>query len=60
MDSGFILGGISQQVRHLQVMRKSCLFMSVTSVQGKSLQGGIYEWLRCEYVKHHSRVDHEN
>ena len=43
MDSGFILGGISQQVRHLQVIRKSCLFMSVTSVQGKSLQGGIYE-----------------
>ena len=29
--------------------------MFVTSVQGKRLQGGIYEWLRCDYVKHHSQ-----
>ena len=43
-----------------RMFSQASLFISVTSAQGKRLQGGIYEWLRCKYVKHHSRVHHEN
>ena len=42
-----------------RMFSQASLFISVTSAQGKRLQGGIYEWLRCKYVKHHSRVQIE-